>query len=87
MVMNISFGLSGCCFLVAARWGCQLSIMIGAAVASSSSRVKQVYIGHISTIINALSTSFSILLMFSHIMVNGGKHRYRYFPKMCSCNQ
>ena len=73
MAINISFGLSGCSLLVAGRWRSQLSIMVGVTVASSSARVKQVYIGHISTIINVFSASFSILLMVSHIMLNGGK--------------
>ena len=66
MVISLSFGQSGCCLLVPGRWRCRLSIIIGVAVANSSARVNQVCVGHIGTIINAFSASFSILLIVGH---------------------
>ena len=88
MVISFSFGQIGCSLLVPGRWRCRLSIMIGAAVANSSARVNQVCVGHIGTIFSAFSASCSILLIVGHIMLNGvEKHKYRYFPKMYSCNQ
>ena len=73
MAISFSFGQSGCCFLVPGKWRCRLSIMIGVPVANYSTHVNQVCVGHIDTIINAFSTSFSILLIVDHIMLNGGK--------------
>ena len=52
---------------------CQLSIMISVPVANSSARVNYVCVGHIGTIINAFTASFSIWLIVGHIMLNGGK--------------
>ena len=73
MAISFSFGKSGCYLLVPGRWRCRLSIMIGVVAANSSVHVNQARIGHIGTIINALSASFSILLILSHIMLYGGK--------------
>ena len=87
MAIKFSFGQSGCCLLVPGRYRCRLFIMTGVAVTSSSARVNQICFNHIGTIINAFSSSFSILLIVGHIMPNGGKHKYWYSPKMYSCSQ
>ena len=73
MAIKFSFGQSGCCLLMPGRWRCRLSILIGVAVANSSARLDQVCVGHIGTIINAFSASFSTLLIAGHIMLKGRK--------------
>ena len=42
MAINFSFGQSECCLLVPGKLRCQLCIMIGVAVASSSACLNQV---------------------------------------------
>ena len=73
MAINVSFGQSGCCLLVPGRWRCQLSIIIGVAVANSSARVDRSVLATLAQLSMLSLLLLSIFLIVGHAMLNGGK--------------
>ena len=60
-------------FASAGRWRCQLSIIIGVAVANSSARVDRSVLATLAQLSMLSLLLLSIFLIVGHTMLNGGK--------------